>query len=195
MSRGPPQPRPDYNSHPRWRGPFRVPGRKSRGPPRRCPPRASDPASRARPRVSAGPHRVPRLGLAVVARGSGRRAANPRGTPALRPMGGGRGRDFRRSREGVGARAALGAPRERAWAAQPCARRAPRGALASGSVRPWCPPRARTAPAGASEEIGRVRAEPGTKSSSGRGLPPAFPAAARCHASSLLHLPSDLLFL
>lgn len=88
MSRGPPQPRPDYNSHPRWRGPFRVPGRKSRGPPRRCPPRASDPASRARPRVSAGPHRVPRLGLAVVARGSGRRAANPRRDPGAAPNGG-----------------------------------------------------------------------------------------------------------
>lgn len=189
MSRGPPQPRPDYNSHQRWRGLFRVPGRKSLPPPGRSPPSLSGPASRAQPCVSAGLERVPLQGLIAAARGSRGRSANPRRDPGAGPNG------------GRPQRAQAGLPPESRTCGRACSSgvaeeaglgrrgsaygRASRSASASGSMRNGglrCPLRARPALPCASKETGRVRAEPGTKSSLGSGLPPAHPATACCHA-------------
>lgn len=187
MSRGPPQPRPDYNSHQRWRGHFRVPRRKSRRPPRRTRSRGSGPASHVRPRVSADLERVPLWGSQWSPEAHAGERPTRGETLAPGPMG-----DGRAGVGGTSGRVVKGWARGLLDGGRGCTPPRLSRAAASGRVSGWRPwPGA----AGASEETSRVKAEPGTKSSSGSGLSSAFPARARCHASSLLHLLSDLLCL
>lgn len=200
MSRGPPQPRPDYNSHQRRRGPFRVPWRKSRrlpafGAPHRPRPPATPPSA-LDPRVFAaleqGP---PSLGFAVAAQGSRPRATNPRRDPPPPPppkpgpMAAGRGGTSVRVKRRGRARGGL-------WGLRggECEPLGSHRGFASG-LRAGGPSgrlRARPAPPAASEltglESGLSRERNPSRSSP--RLPPAFFAAARCHASSSFPSPS-----
>lgn len=181
MSRGPPPTTAGLQLPPAAARP--LPGPEAEVPP--AAPALPAPPPAPTPRLSgspAGPPPGARSGLPGLTPLGGQPAARPRRRAQWGAAAAGAGGTSGRGAEGVGARAPLGRWRERVCTA---GARAPHGAPSQRlSIRQCERRRALASSAPPPRGPRPVRAEPGTESRSSAGPPPAFPATARCHASS-----------